>query len=96
MIFFIALQILPLTTTQKEHPENIVKISETQVILSNIPNAPPILFPFSHVFEMNNDSQREHDDDNDYLFDRFPRLTVSQLLQGKEKIQKISQPQEEQ
>lgn len=74
---YLALQILPLpqhynTTTE----QSIVKVSENQVILSAIPNAP--IFPFTHVLDINT-QQEQHDH---YVFQTIPHSTINELIQG--------------
>ncbi|KAG2207566.1 hypothetical protein INT47_004316 [Mucor saturninus] len=79
----VALQILPLPQHYSNNNNNtteqsIVKVSENQVILSAIPNAP--IFPFTHVLDINT-QQDQHDH---FVFDTIPHSTINELIQGKD------------
>jgi hypothetical protein len=66
------LHILPLSQQHSNEEQTIIKVSDNQVILSAVPNAP--IFPFSHVLDMNT---QDH-----YLFDTIPQSVISELVQG--------------
>ncbi|KAI7893346.1 uncharacterized protein EV154DRAFT_461045 [Mucor mucedo] len=78
----VALQILPLpqhySNNNNTTEQSIVKVSENQVILSAIPNAP--IFPFTHVLDINT-QQDQHDH---FVFDTIPHSTINELIQGKD------------
>lgn len=73
------LKVLHIFPLPQEHNSNngeqhsITKVSENQVILPTIPNAP--IFPFSQVLDMNT-----HDN---FLFDTIPHSVFNELVQGK-------------
>lgn len=79
----IALQILPLPIHYNPPAEqSIVKVSENQVILSAIPNAP--IFSFTQVLDIN----FQQDNHDHYLFDTIPHSSINELVQGNEKKKK--------